>query len=162
MLMGKGQSIIRGMLHIYRMYKFVKLVDKENAKLSGQAILAVQNGGAMKNFNLVRELDVINMFTEKRIFFVRLDLARASQISMAALKKRYLEPTEKSKDDASKRFLRVTHEKGLPLLDGFFLFRPGLWKAWHVEHGWLFTSLVAGGVMTGLIYLAKHSWFLIK
>ncbi len=136
------RRIIRGMLHIYRMYKFVKLVDKENNKLVQKAVLGIKNGSQkVDEFNLMNEVDAVQIFAEKRILFKKIGFTKAAQTSMATLKNKYLEPVD---SQAKNHHVRVAHLKGLPLIDGIPFLRVGLWKAWYEEHGWLIAVFVGG------------------
>jgi hypothetical protein len=158
MSVGK-RGILQGMLHIYRMYKFVKLVDKENEKLAEKKMLEIKNGGSADGFKLIPEMEAVTIFGDRRVWFKKVGFIRTSQVSMAALKVGYLEPVNKAEKNIH---LRLTHLKGLPLIDGFFPFRPGLWKAWHEEHGWMLTSALGAAILTSAIYLGKHLWAIIK
>lgn len=148
--------IIQAMLHIYRIYKFVKLVDEENLRLANESVLAQLRGAktAGGTFELVADGDAMIMFSQRRILLKKVGLIRASQISMSALREKYLEPTNAGEKI---RHLRVTHLKGLPLLDGVPFVRFGLWKAWHEEHGWLLVFFVASFGL-GLGSAVRHLW----
>ena len=134
------------------MYSFVKIVDSENHKIAQKAFLELAEGSWNGKLELIVEAEVSRILSEKRIFFNKIGLARASQAGRAAFKKGYLELAEKDDPNEPNRF-RVTHDKGLLLIDGFPFFRPGLWKAWYEEHGWLWpvvVALFAGGALHSL------------
>lgn len=160
MVYEKLRRIILRMLHIYRTYLAVKMIDRENDRLVKQAVINIKSGqitnGQQVNALtiLTGEAEAAEKLSEKRVFFKKIGLTRAVQALGTARKAGYLQ----TEVHDGLKLLRVEHLKGLALIDGFFLFRPGLWKAWHEEHGWLLTTAISGAVITAVVYIVKHIW----
>lgn len=144
------------MLHIYRMYKYVKMVDRENIKVSQRAFIAVQEGRyTPEQIKLIAEGEAGVKFANKRILFKKIGLPRAGQTGRAAIKNEYLELADKDDGEEINR-LRVTHLKGLPFIDGIPFIRFGLWKALYDEHGWLLTIIPSTALAAVLLYLYQR------
>jgi hypothetical protein len=152
-----SRRILERMIYMYEIYKYVKLVNTENNKLANDILAKVLANEPIVEMKLSLEIDLIRKFGDERIFFFwKIGMVKAMQVSMAALKEKYLEPTDPIATEASTRYLRVTHLRGLRLLDGIPYVRPGLWKAWYDEHGWLIT-IIPGGAAGAFLYWLLHA-----
>jgi hypothetical protein len=143
------------MLHIYRVYKFVRFIDKENNKLGQEAIAAFQSDTFDNSkFEMIHENDAQILFAEKRVWFKKVGVMRGAQTPVSADKKGYI-TREPSRAREGSYALRVEQDKGLALIDGFLFFRPGLWKAWYDAHGWMLTILPGSIIISAIGYGVK-------
>jgi hypothetical protein len=151
--MEEKMSTIKHMLHIYRTYLAVKLVDKENDRMVKKTVSSLKNGQAPNiqvkaTTILIKEADAVEKLSQKHIFFKKIEFTKAVQAVGTARKSGYLQ----TETHNGANYLRVEHLKGLQLIDGIPFIRPGLWKAWHQEHGWLIPLFIAAyGATLGLL-----------
>lgn len=150
MTVGKS-GIIRSMVHIYTVYRFVKLIDEENNKAFEKAMIQINKGNHdISSFRAISELDACELLGNQRVLFKKRGPLKANRAGRAAVKCGYIEVIDKNKtDSAETNYLRVSVEKGSLLIDGGFFFRPGLWKAWYDEHGWI-TAIPLLGIGLGV------------
>lgn len=153
------------MAHIYRMYKFTKLVDKSNEDNVRKVLLEVQLGkikaGELPDLFVLKNKACVE-FSSKRVFGERVGMNKAAQTCRACLNKKY-EFLDERKGENGDTLLILTEEKGLPFIDGRIPFiKLGLWKALYEEHGWIFAIVPGSVILTGIYLLIKygitHSW----
>ncbi len=150
-------GIIQGMIHIYRMYRLVKFVDKENQILADKALVEIfaGNNEVVDDFSLVEVPYASAAFGEMNVAFKKVGMSQAMTIIGSSIRNKYL---EQETNKHGRKVLRVDHVKGRNLIDGIPYLPLGLWKAWYKEHGWLIVVLVGvyGAVLGGVTRVIWH------
>ena len=115
-------------------------------------VLANESDGT--GLQLITDTEAAEMLSQRRSIFGGIGRIKASQITTAAVREKYLEPAG---EIGNQTMLRVTHLEGLRFIDGVPFLRVGLWKAWYKEHGWMLTVIPASVIGAVVIWGVQNT-----